>query len=102
MKKKITKEQRLFNRMMEHLVCPPLFVITGSILFNVIVQLPYSLLTADLAFSKYKSMYTPFDGTIENICDSFTIIATVVAIPFFIKGLFIMKKYMELTKKEAY
>lgn len=101
MKNKRKKEQRLFNKMMEHLIAPPILVIFGSILFNIIVQIPYTLLTTNLAFDKYNSMYIPFDITIEKICNGFTVLSIVIAMPFFIKGLFLMKKYMELTKKEA-
>ena len=101
MKKKISNEQRIFNRMMEHLIAPPMLVAFGSLLFNIVVQVPYSLLTANLAFNKYGSMYTPFDSVVENICSGFTTIAIIIAIPFFIKGLFLVNKYMNIIKKEA-
>ena len=101
MKKKINKEQRTFNAMMNHLVGSLMMPAFFGFLFNIVVKGLFSVSTANLAFNKYNSMYTPFDGTVDKICDGFTTICVIIAIPFFIKGLFLMKKYIKLTKKEA-
>lgn len=100
-KKKINKEQRVFNAMMNHLFGSIMMPIFFSFIFSIVVQSIFSISTANLAFDKYNCMYTPFDGVVDKICNGFTTICVIIAIPFFIKGLFIMKKYIEITKKEA-
>lgn len=100
MKTKKNKEQKLFNTMMDHLVGALLLPPFIGFLFKIVVQGLFSVSTANLAFNRYGSMYTPFDGTVDTICNGFTTICVIIAIPFFMKGLFLMKKYIKITKKE--
>lgn len=99
MKTKKNKEQKLFNTMMNHLTGALLLPLLIGLLFKIVVQGLFSVFTTNLAFNKYGSMYTPFDGTVDAICNGFTTICVIIAIPFFIKGIFLMKQYINITKK---
>lgn len=95
--KKITKEQKLFNKMMNYLVGSSLGAIVINYFVKGIVNSTYLIVTAS-KWIKSDSMYLSFDKNIDAFCNVISWIIFLVALPFFVKGLVLAKKYFATSK----
>ena len=85
--------QKKFNQVLNHLIAP-IGALSIAKIFTLILNIFVAII--GIPFAKDSVYVLPLDSFVDNLCSGFTTIAFIISVPFFIRGINILKKNVNI------